>query len=83
MLLSSLAFLFFIDDQLILQINLFIFFHAAAESLTTKRLRACLTQRHEHTHTHDVIMNKCMIIDLCSFESIYFVYVHAVLDLLS
>ncbi len=41
--LSSLAFLFFVDDQPILQINLFIFFRVAAEPLTTNRLRACLT----------------------------------------
>ncbi len=80
-LLSSLAFLFFIDDQSILQINSFIFFRATAESLTTNRLRACLTQRHDRTRTHDVITNKCTIISLCSFESIYLVYVHAVLDL--
>ncbi len=81
-LLSSLAFLFFVDDQSILQINLFIFFRAAAESLVTNRLRACLTQKHDRTRTHDVLTKKCTIISLCPFESIYFVYVHAVLDLL-
>ncbi len=82
-LLSSLAFLFFVDDQSILQINFFIFFRAAAESLITNRLRACLTQRHDCTRTHDVLINKCTIISLCSFKSIYLVYVHAMLDLLS
>jgi len=82
MLLSSLAFLFFIDGQPILQINPFTFFRAAAEPLATKRLRACLTQRHERTHTHDVVTDKCTIIDLCPSEPVYPVYVHAVLDLL-
>jgi len=80
--LSSLAFLFFVDDQSILQINLFIFFRAAAEPLATNRLRACLTQGHDRTRIHDVLTEKCTIISLCPSEPIYLVYVHAVLDLL-
>ncbi len=83
MLLSSLAFLFFVDDQSILQINFFIFFRAAAEFLITNRLRACLTQIHDRTCTHNVLMNKCTIINLCSFKLIYLIYVHAMLNLLS
>ena len=82
-LLSSLAFLFFVDDQSILQINFFIFFRVAAESLITNRLRACLTQGHDRTRTHNVLTDKCTIISLCPFESIYPVYIHVVLDLLS
>ena len=79
--LSSLAFLFFIDGQPILQINPFTSFRATAEPLATNRLRACLTQGHGRTRTHDVVTDECTITSLCPSEPVYPVYVHAVLGL--